>query len=101
MQTTGLSLYGYDSCPYCRRVKRTIEALGVEIEDRDILREPTFRAELLAARGRGTVPVLRIEEEGEVRWMPESADIIRYLRERFGDGSEEEGSQGPFGWLFS
>jgi hypothetical protein len=30
------------------------------------------------------VPVLRIEEAGgEVRWLPESVDIIAYLQQRF------------------
>jgi glutaredoxin 2 len=36
------------------------------------------------ATGRRTVPVLRIEhDDGRVEWMPESADIVDYLRERF------------------
>jgi glutathione S-transferase len=41
---------------------------------------------LVAERGRRTVPVLRIRGEGggADRWMPESADIVAYLAERFG-----------------
>jgi len=31
------------------------------------------------------VPVLRIEEpDGSVSWLPESADIVAYLVQRFG-----------------
>lgn len=84
-----LALYKYDSCGYCRWVLRTIEELGLEgrIELRDVLREPSRREELFEARGRGTVPVLRIESDEGVRWMGESRDIIAWLKERFGEAS--------------
>ena len=78
-----LVLYHYDSCGFCWRVRRTLEELGVEVETRDILESPEALRELMEARGRRTVPVLRIREPGGDRWMPESADIIRYLRDRF------------------
>lgn len=81
-----LALYKYDTCGYCRWVMQTISELGVTdtIELRDVLREPRFREELFEARGRGTVPVLRIEDEsGEVQWMGESRDIVAWLKERF------------------
>ena len=88
-----LALYKYDACGYCQRVLRAIATLGVEeeIELRDTLVDPQRRKELVAAMGRATVPVLRIEEpdeEGElsVRWLPESREIIAYLYERFADG---------------
>ncbi|MBW2500778.1 MAG: glutathione S-transferase N-terminal domain-containing protein [Deltaproteobacteria bacterium] len=81
-----LSLYGYPQCPFCQRVLRAIEALGLEVELRNTLLEPERRDELIAALGRGTVPVLRIEDagEGDVEWLPESAEIVSYLEERFG-----------------
>jgi len=81
-----LSLYGYPQCPFCQRVLRAIQSLGLEVELRNTLLEPDRREELLDALGRGTVPVLRIEgeEEGDVEWLPESADIVAYLEERFG-----------------
>lgn len=79
------ALYHSASCPYCVMVRRTIDELGVSVELRDLAQEPKWREELLAARGRGTVPVLRCESpDGAVRWMPESRDIIRYLRKRSG-----------------
>lgn len=81
-----LTLYGYDSCYYCRRVKYVQDELGLTLPERNVLREPGARRELVEALGRGTVPVLRIEQQdGSVRWLPESRDIIRYLRERFSD----------------
>ena len=77
-----LSLYYYDACPFCRIVLREIDRLGLEVERRDIWLEPQNRIDLMEARGRATVPVLRIEAEGadDAEWMPESADIIEYLR---------------------
>jgi glutathione S-transferase len=80
----GLSLYGYPQCPYCARVLGAAERLGLELPLRNTLQDPAHRSALLEAMGRGTVPVLRIEhEDGRVEWLPESADIVDYLVERF------------------
>ena len=80
-----LSLYYDPSCGYCRDVLRVLDTLELKVERRDITSEGEFRRELAAARGRTTVPVLKIEpgspEAGaEPVWMPESLDIIRELR---------------------
>ncbi len=79
MKVPGLSLYHFDSCPYCRRVRDAMRRLHLEIELRDIQGQPKYREELVAATGRQMVPCLRIEQPGGVRWMHESADIVRYL----------------------
>lgn len=79
-----LVLYGYPGCPYCRRVLAAIESLGLDIPLRNTMRDDAANAELVAATGRETVPVLRIETAaGAVRWMPESLDIVQFLNERF------------------
>lgn len=84
-QAEGLSLYGYPQCPFCARVLRAIDSLELEIPLRNTMLDDGHRQELVAAMGRGTVPVLRIDgADGEVEWLPESADIIRYLASRFG-----------------
>ncbi len=83
--TAGLSLYGFPSCPYCRRVLGMIGALGLEIPLRNTLSDGSYHDEIVSALGRGTVPVLRIENKsGGVQYIPESADIMEYLGERFG-----------------
>ena len=85
MRRQDLMLYHFPSCPYCQRVQRALAELGLEVEQRDIRAEPAHAEELRQARGRITVPVLRIlAEDGSETWMPESADIVRYLKERFG-----------------
>jgi len=79
-----LALYYSPTCPFCVRVLRVIDELGIDVELRDIWENEKYRAELVEARGRATVPVLRCSSVTKDRWMPESADIVRYLRERFG-----------------
>lgn len=84
--TEHLTLYAYDGCFYCERVRQAAGALGLLLREKNIFREPEAASELIEARGRRTVPVLRIEREGEMsEWMPESRDIIRYLHREFGD----------------
>jgi len=79
-----LSLYYYPECPYCQRVLQAIDETGAKVELRHIWDEPEHRGALQAARGRTTVPVLRIEDASGDRWMPESADIVRFLRNLVG-----------------
>jgi glutaredoxin len=75
-----LTLYHYNGCPYCSITRSVIESLGVEVELRNIRENPQHRDDLVKARGRATVPVLRITAPtGEDTWMPESRDIVRYL----------------------
>lgn len=86
MKGDHLALYHFDGCGYCSRVRRAIEELGIDVELRNIFDNPDHMDSLSAARGRRTVPVLRITSpDGEDRWLPESTEIIRYLRETYGD----------------
>lgn len=73
-----LALYAYDGCPYCQRVSRTLDRLGIEVEMRNVLRDRSHRDDLIQATGRSTVPVLFIDGE----FMSESSDIIRWLTDR-------------------
>jgi len=48
---------------------------------KDILSQPVNNAVLIAGGGKSQVPCLRIEDDkGEVRWMYESLEIIKYLK---------------------
>lgn len=79
-----LTLYVMQGCPFCQRVTSVIERLGLDIPHVDVYDDANARRDLVAARGRATVPVLRCVAGDLDRWMPESADIIRYLEARFG-----------------
>ncbi|MDH3693178.1 MAG: glutaredoxin [Gammaproteobacteria bacterium] len=79
-----LILYHRDMCMFCWRVQHTIKKLGIEVESRNIWQDAEYERELVEARGRNTVPVLRIiDNEGNSTWLPESSDIIHYLKKNY------------------
>ena len=83
-QTATLALYQYEACPFCVKVRRSMKRHGLNIETRDVKRNPEAREELLSGGGDLKVPCLRINEgERGSQWMYESKDIIRYLEDRF------------------
>ncbi|HTO70038.1 MAG TPA: glutathione S-transferase N-terminal domain-containing protein [Myxococcota bacterium] len=79
MKVSGLSLYHFEGCSYCGRVREAMRRLGLELELRDIHQQSKYRDELVTATGKQMVPCLRIDAPSGARWMHESADIIRYL----------------------
>jgi len=84
-QAQTLALYMTPYCPFCKMVLRAMDGLDVKIDIRDVSANPQDQADLIAARGRATVPVLRITcADGSERWMPESRDITRYLQATYG-----------------
>jgi len=77
-----LALYMTPICPYCIYVRSAASSLGLDIEMKNIYKQQHFD-DLLAARNRATVPVLRISYpngQQEEKWLPESMDIIAYLK---------------------
>ncbi len=79
-----LTLYHFQSCPFCARVRDTLAQLELKIAMKDILTQTGAREELIGGGGRKTVPCLRIEgADGEVEWMYESLDIIAFLKRHF------------------
>jgi glutaredoxin len=89
-QTSKLALYQYAACPFCVKVRRAMKRSALNIETRDAKRSEQFKAELLDGGGQLKVPCLRIEDEnGDVRWMYESGDIISYLEQRFNPAEAE------------
>lgn len=74
-RTVRLVLYKYDSCPFCLRVFAAIDRLGLNIEYRDVRKDPAWREDLRKRTGRTTVPCLLIDDVP----MFESADIVRWM----------------------
>jgi glutaredoxin len=74
------TLYQFPSCPFCQRVLRYLRESGIEMPMRDILKDESAYRELVEGGGLSQVPCLRIEADGDVRWLYESLDIIDYLR---------------------
>ncbi|MBX2858023.1 MAG: glutathione S-transferase N-terminal domain-containing protein [Cellvibrionaceae bacterium] len=81
-ETQRLSLYQFYACPFCVKTRRAVHRLNIPLAFRDAQKEP-HREQLKSEAGKVKVPCLRIEEEGAVRWMYESNEIIRYLDQRF------------------
>jgi glutaredoxin len=80
-----LALYYYETCGFCARVRATIDQLEIDIELRDIHRDPEHYQRLVAEGGAGTVPCLLIEsKDGHDEWLYESGDICDYLEDDFG-----------------
>ncbi len=77
-------LFQYQSCPFCYRVRRFLEATAIELEFKDTLLDVDARRELVECGGKSSVPCLRIQRGTQVRWLYESLDIIDYLKSRFG-----------------
>ncbi|MET0084056.1 MAG: glutaredoxin [Sedimenticola sp.] len=84
LRTARLALYQFDSCPYCIRVNRTINRLGLNITRRNIHQSAEHAAELRRGGGRSQVPCLHIAHRDKpAEWLYESADIIKYLKQEF------------------
>jgi len=79
-----LILYEYDSSPFCKRVRETINLLDLTVEYRPCpgARQSRFSDELLERTGRQTVPYLIDPNTGTE--MFESDDQIRYLLDTYG-----------------
>jgi len=82
-QLKGHQLYYFASCPFCIKVRLALWWMGFELQQKDILSSTKNKDELLVGGGKTQVPCLRIEhEEDGVRWLYESEDIIRYLKQQ-------------------
>lgn len=80
-QSTTLSLYYYDGCPFCHMTLKALEPLELKVELRHIRRQPQHRTELIKKGGKSQVPCLRIDKaDGKTQWLYESRDIINYMR---------------------
>jgi glutathione S-transferase len=72
-----IKLYQFATCPYCEKVRQKLAELGVEYEKVEVDR--ANKPDIVKNLG-GTVPV--IDDNGMI--MNESADIVKYLEEKYG-----------------
>lgn len=62
------------------RVKSFLSTHGIEIPMRNTVMDISAYRDLVTGGGKATVPCLRIErDDGQVKWLYESIDIIRFL----------------------
>jgi len=83
-ETAELSLYQYAACPFCVKVRWSMQRNSLNVETKDAKRNPEYAEELVAGGGHLKVPCLKIEQEdGSAHWVYESSEIISYLEQRF------------------
>jgi glutaredoxin len=79
-----MALFHFKTCPFCIKVRHEMGRLSLPIELRDAQHDAEHKEALLQGGGKVQTPCLRIAgEDGQVQWMYESGDIIRYLQQRF------------------
>lgn len=83
-----LELYAQPFCPYCRKVKRALDDLGLGYETHRVSFFKFRRDEVREVSGQSEVPVL-VDPEHGVEGTNESDDIVAYLRETYGDSAQE------------
>ena len=72
-----IRLYTGDYCPYCRRVKKELERLGLDYEP--VNADEDGRTEVMNLSGQRAIPIMTIGDEVLV----DSTHIIRELRRRY------------------
>ena len=78
---TKITLYQFEECPYCAKVRAKLDQIGLEYEKVNVpmSREDPQRVELFEKSGVHTVPVIEING----KYIGESNEIIKYLEENF------------------
>lgn len=72
-----IKFYTGNYCPYCRRVKKELDRLGLEYES--VNADMDGRAEVIELSGQRAIPIMTIGDEVLV----DSTYIIRELRQRY------------------
>lgn len=74
---TNIKLYSGDYCPYCRRVKKELDRLGLEYDE--VNADADDRQEVIELSNQRAIPIMTIGDDVLV----DSTYIIRELRRRY------------------
>lgn len=74
---TNIKLYSGDYCPYCRRVKKELDRLGLEYDE--VNADADGRQEVIELSNQRAIPIMTIGDDVLV----DSTYIIRELRRRY------------------
>ena len=77
------TLYRLQACPYCERVVRVLDELGIDYRSRFVEPMHSERTAVKRLTGARTVPAIVDEHTGVT--MAESANIVDYLERTYGD----------------
>jgi glutaredoxin len=83
--TAQITLYRLQACPFCERVVRALDELDVEYRSRYVEPLHSRRTAVKRVAGVRSVPVVVDETTGVT--MAESANIVEYLQNTYGEGA--------------
>ncbi|HET6399490.1 MAG TPA: glutathione S-transferase N-terminal domain-containing protein [Candidatus Thermoplasmatota archaeon] len=89
MIPTGITLYQWQHCPYCTKVRRAFDQMGLQYR---IVECGPDQAEVYQLLGRRQVPAIKDVRTGVT--MLESDDIIAYARRQYGEGGGAQQGDG-------
>ena len=82
--TEYLTVYQFEACPFCVKVRRFIRKNSLKINLKDAKNNKTFKSELVNEGGKHKVPCLKIEKiNSKPVWLYESTEIIKFLKKEF------------------
>jgi len=82
-----ITLYRLQACPFCERVVRVLDDLGLSYRSRFVEPMHSERDAVARLTGKRTVPAIVDEETGVT--MSESANIVAYLKRTYGQDAAE------------
>ena len=80
-----ITLYRLQACPYCERVVRTLDEYDLDYHSRFVEAMHSERDVVKRISGKRTVPAIVDENTGVT--MSESANIVKYLDNTYGNGA--------------
>jgi len=83
MSETDITLYRLQACPFCERVVRKLEAYDLDYQSRFVEPMHSDRNVVKRLSGKRTVPAIVDESTGVT--MSESANIVEYLDNTYGE----------------
>ncbi|WP_276299597.1 glutathione S-transferase N-terminal domain-containing protein [Halorussus lipolyticus] len=81
---SGITLYRLQACPFCERVVRKLHEYDLDYSSRFVEPMHSDRNVVKRISGKRTVPAIVDENTGVT--MSESANIVEYLENTYGDG---------------
>ena len=82
-----ITLYRLQACPFCERVVRVLNDLGIPYRSRFVEARHSRRDAVKRLTGSRTVPAIVDDRTGVT--MSESANIVQYLETTYSDGGPE------------
>jgi glutathione S-transferase len=89
MSEPDITLYRLQACPFCERVVRVLNDLGIEYTSRFVEARHSRRDVVKRVSGARTAPALVDHRTGVT--MSESANIVEYLETTYGEGGSLAG----------